>query len=292
MEKIPCIKINFKEWNFIKPYLVKWNYDIKLITENFFDFPYLIINNGGEIGKCNNYSVYYNVEKYNNREFVSDVDEFLKRAAELKGYNYNRKDIVYPEDLVGDINGFPIEIVQHMVNEQVLQGNFPDVTVFQKVNYRAKDTGGFDWNLSKDGDTFWNEVITYRNFELYFKKYPKQTNMKQFTKEDLQPGMIVELRNGEKNLVVNSSEESFLISANDYHLLDIYTNDLKSRNKNFDIVKVYTHNCTGTLEFILEHDNHKLIWEREEIQEFTMGEIMQEFANKHGISVEQIRIKK
>lgn len=149
-EKIPCIKINFKEWNFIKPYLIEWKYDIKLITENFFDFPYLIINNGGEIGKCNNYSVYYNVEKYNNREFVSDVDEFLKRTAELKGFTYNKTNNI-------EVNG--IEIKPGMVF-RVNKNNVYELYVVFPVLYGElaviRYSGGY-W------DTLSNFIATYQD---------------------------------------------------------------------------------------------------------------------------------
>lgn len=282
MKKIPCIKCDQKLWEYIEPNLEKWEY--QFIDIGYFEAcPILVLNSDGILGLCINLST-FTIDEYD-RELVTNVEEFLQRAAELKGYNYKRKDIVYPEDLVGDINGFPIEIVQHMVNEQVLQGNPPNITVFQKINYRNKNSKGFDWDLSKDGDSFWHKVIINRNFELYFEKYPKQTNMKQFTKEDLQSGMVVKLRNGRKYLVV----EDLLIGRDGFMRLYKYNDDLTlNTGTEYDIVMVYKKTDSWGEGFVsgLHHGN--IIWEREEIKEFTM----QEIADKLGIPVKQLRIKK
>ena len=75
---------------------------------------------------------------------------------------------VTKNDLIGDIEGFPIEVVQKMVEEQVKQGDDADVTAFQESHY-----GGFFWLKTKDGADFWNEVICWKNFKLFFEKYPK-----------------------------------------------------------------------------------------------------------------------
>lgn len=59
--------------------------------------------------------------------------------------NNNNTYKVKPEDLIGEIAGFPIEVVQKMVDCQVAQGNKADVTVFQKSNTASKKNKGFDW---------------------------------------------------------------------------------------------------------------------------------------------------
>lgn len=117
-----------------------------------------------------------------------------------------------------------------------------------------------------------------------YKRKDMETNKNSFTKENLQSGMIVEFRNGIKCLVVNNRETYFLLGINDYHLLDNYTNNLESCVKDFDIVKVYTHRCTGTLKFILEHNMHKLIWQRKVVI------TKQEIANKFGVNINDIEI--
>lgn len=84
---------------------------------------------------------------------------------------------VEQSDLIGDIEGFPIEVVQKMVEEQVEQGNTANVSVFQKDKYSEKFCGGFLWENTNDGNDFWSEVIVCRMFDLFFKKYPKKPNL-------------------------------------------------------------------------------------------------------------------
>lgn len=83
------------------------------------------------------------------------------------------------EDLKGDIKDFPIEVVQKMVDEQVRQGNKADAKVFQKANWTGFDIGGFSWANSIDGFGFWINVINSGKFDLFFSKYPKQSDLKE-----------------------------------------------------------------------------------------------------------------
>lgn len=81
--------------------------------------------------------------------------------------------VVKPEDLTGDIKGFPIELVQWMVDQQVKQGNKADVGVFQRYKGRSKHSGGFDWDKTELGHDVCNEIIDNKNFDLFFKHFPK-----------------------------------------------------------------------------------------------------------------------
>ena len=84
---------------------------------------------------------------------------------------------VKKEDLIGVIKGFPIEIVQRMVEMQVEQGNKADVTVFQKARATTKKYGGASWDKTAEGLGFWNAVIGEKNFKLFFEKYPKRETL-------------------------------------------------------------------------------------------------------------------
>lgn len=84
------------------------------------------------------------------------------------------KHIVTTDDLIGDIKGFPIEIVQKMVDYQVEQGNAPDVVTFQMNCFMSKDYGGFDWDKTDEDSDFWRKIIDLNDFDLFFKKYPKK----------------------------------------------------------------------------------------------------------------------
>lgn len=81
---------------------------------------------------------------------------------------------VEQSDLVGQIEDFPLEVVQKMIEEQVRQGNKANVSVFQKFCIASKGEGGFDWEYAIDGDTFWQVVIGIQEFNVFFDKYPKK----------------------------------------------------------------------------------------------------------------------
>lgn len=112
MAKIPCIKCNEEMWEYIRPYLISWGY-IDRTYHNWTTYYVLVINDAGDLGICNNYNNYNRIAY--NREVVTDVEEFLERAAELKGFTYKRKDIM-------KING--IEIKPGMVITTANRGSF------------------------------------------------------------------------------------------------------------------------------------------------------------------------
>lgn len=89
MERIPCIKCTPALWEYIKPYLEKWGYTFGSVGI-FEKYQLLVINyNGGKM--CTN--VHISEQFDYNRELVTDVEEFLERAAKLKGFTYKRKDM-------------------------------------------------------------------------------------------------------------------------------------------------------------------------------------------------------
>jgi len=61
---------------------------------------------------------------------------------------------VEKSDLIGDIEGFPIEVVQKMVDEQVAQGNSADASVFQKIKAMAFHRADFDGTTPLTNNTF------------------------------------------------------------------------------------------------------------------------------------------
>lgn len=74
----------------------------------------------------------------------------------------------------GQLKGFPKEVVKRMLECQEEQGNKRDVSVFEmKVGKGAMD-GGFDWGRTKEKSVFWSDVINYKMFKTFFKKYPKK----------------------------------------------------------------------------------------------------------------------
>ena len=83
---------------------------------------------------------------------------------------------VKQSDLKGQIEDFPIEVVQRMVECQAEQGNKANVGVFQKYAFTDDDNGGFEWSRTKEGHAFWRDIIGNINFDVFFKKYPKKDN--------------------------------------------------------------------------------------------------------------------
>ena len=73
----------------------------------------------------------------------------------------------------GEIAGFPTEVVEKMLEYQVKQGNPRDITVFENLSIADYHMGGFTWDDTTEGYTFWSEVIICKNFDMFFEKYPK-----------------------------------------------------------------------------------------------------------------------
>lgn len=81
--------------------------------------------------------------------------------------------MITEKDLIGQLEGFPIQVVEKMLERQVQQGNIENVIVFQK-NRSADNSGrGFTWYHTPEGSDFWTLVISCKEFNTFFKKYPK-----------------------------------------------------------------------------------------------------------------------
>lgn len=102
--------------------------------------------------------------------------------------------IIEKSDLIGEIKDFPIEVVQKMVDNQKKL----DVTVFQKD--KSALLNGFDWEFSDEGFDFWEEVIKKENFNLFFEKYPKETDQSKLKEiqSDFKSGKLVYYKGDEE----------------------------------------------------------------------------------------------
>lgn len=74
----------------------------------------------------------------------------------------------------GKIKGFPVEVVEKMLEHQVAQGNKRNVSVFEDRKAAGKMMGGFEWHETVEGYSFWNEVVK-GSFDVFFKRYPRVT---------------------------------------------------------------------------------------------------------------------
>lgn len=75
----------------------------------------------------------------------------------------------------GDINGFPVEVVEKMLEHQVSQGNKRDLSVFEKFKKAGFRSDGFTWGETIEGRAFWSDVIIDKKFDVFFKRYPRVT---------------------------------------------------------------------------------------------------------------------
>lgn len=75
----------------------------------------------------------------------------------------------------GEIKDFPVEVVEKMLEHQVAQGNKRDVSVFEKFKKAGFRSDGFTWDETIEGRAFWADVIIDKNFDVFFKRYPRVT---------------------------------------------------------------------------------------------------------------------
>ena len=80
---------------------------------------------------------------------------------------------VYDKPDGGDVLGFPMPVIEAMLTEQERQGNPRSIAIFEGKNYSSKNGGGFSWTNAKEGDEFWTDVIEYKNFDVFFERYPE-----------------------------------------------------------------------------------------------------------------------
>jgi hypothetical protein len=74
----------------------------------------------------------------------------------------------------GQLEGFPMEVVKRMLEEQQKQNEAaPDIKIFEADIRANKYQKGFDWMITVEGAEFWQLVITNRDFDTFFARYPK-----------------------------------------------------------------------------------------------------------------------
>lgn len=92
--KTPYIKYDSKSWTYIKNNLEHLGYRIVLIS-SWESYPYIVLDFQGQIGECSNLTS----KEASSRYEMTDIEEFLERAAILIGKQYKRKDMVKIHDI-------------------------------------------------------------------------------------------------------------------------------------------------------------------------------------------------
>ena len=183
------------------------------------------------------------------------------------------KTLVIKKDLIGDLENFPIEVVEKMLEKQYKQVNKKDITVFQAYKCSEAQHGGFNWQDTIEGHDFWRDVIRKENFDRFFERYPKLSkNVYIYGDDKLYENVIKTL---ERRGGINAKG---LLGNSDYA---VYYIDPKTN---------YIERCTQDSEKL-----YNLItstFEKIEPDKFIIEMTLPEIAEKLGIDVELLRIKK
>ena len=81
--------------------------------------------------------------------------------------------LVYSEDLIKALRNMPIAIVQLMVNEALRAGSKDPIKAFQSSLNTSACGGGFNWDKSTQGGSFWVELLINHNYQPFYDNYPK-----------------------------------------------------------------------------------------------------------------------
>lgn len=129
----------------------------------------------------------------------------------------------------GQLEGFPVEVVELMLQRQFEQTGKRDVSVFEKYKKADKHQHGFDWTITPEKVCFWDDVISDKKFHVFFKKYPKEFNShiktKQNDKESTTSGTgikvfkpVATISNGEKRTGTRISGRSSKTAIGSGHI--------------------------------------------------------------------------
>lgn len=66
---------------------------------------------------------------------------------------------------------YPTEVIEKLLDNQELQGNKRDISVFENDIELHKAEGGVNWTETPEGEIFWHEVLLNRKFRVFASKY-------------------------------------------------------------------------------------------------------------------------
>jgi hypothetical protein len=176
------------------------------------------------------------------------------------------------KDLIGNLENFPIEIVEKMLQRQYEQVNKIDISVFQEYKRADVQRGGFHWADTIEGHGFWYSVIIEEKFDVFFACYPKLSkNVYIYGDEKLYENVIKAL---ERRGGINAS--NLVGDGNCIYYIDPKTNHIEICIRNEQ--KLYNV-ITSTFEKL-------------ELDKFIIEMTLPEIAEKLGVDVNKLRIKK
>lgn len=192
-------------------------------------------------------------------------------------------------------------------NWEEFKGADNKIAVHCKTEEEAKDfckqmhEHGMEWcsgesYLKETNYEFYEEEMCYIRGEFSLYQYYKSKGYeilewsdymnKEFTKADLESGMVVEYRYKHmgKRIVIGD----MLVGKDGYAMLEEYNDDLKKvkGSDELDIIKVYKIKDACRLENIMKDSNLKLIWERKEPKKMTVEEMRKKLEELTGEQIE------
>lgn len=149
----------------------------------------------------------------------------------------------------------------------------------ENTNYNVYNEGMCYYGIGEYSSRVYAEKYNYKILE--WSDYMQ----KEFTKADLEDGMVVEQRDGNMYLVLAGKA----VRKGRCNHIDCYTDDLKWEGyTGGDIVKVYriTPESLGCIEDVFIKSNLELIWERKERKKMTIEEMRQKLEELTGEEIE------
>lgn len=165
----------------------------------------------------------------------------------------------------------------------------------QMHKHGMKWSSGRDYSKNTCFNVFYNKTCYYGDGEYSGLEYAKKKGreilewsdymQKDFTKADLKDGMVVELRNGEVGLVLNTK---ILMHFGNYEI-ERFREDLTfNEGKKEDVMKVYSAKTDKVINLldIFYSLNLEPIWERDETLRVTTEEMRQKLEELTGKKIE------
>lgn len=106
----------------------------------------------------------------------------------------------------GDIEGFPKEVVEKMLQEQIIAGNKINISVFERRRTADTKHGGFDWNKTKEGFDFWSDIIDNCDWSKFNKEYNisiQQTLSKSTEQSTQNNSSLTKLKSSKNKILFN-----------------------------------------------------------------------------------------
>lgn len=176
---------------------------------------------------------------------------------------------VNTKDLIGDLENFPIEVVEKMLEYQYKQLGKIDIAVFQYNRNDAKE--GFCWDDTIEGRDFWCDIIYRKNFDRFFERYAKSKEVCIRGNAHNGENVIKELESrGGVNIWNKMGTANHML-----YFIDPVTNYIER------VVDPQCKNLLRTYYTEISPGEYTMV-------ELTMGEITEKF----GVDVNKLRIKK